>query len=68
MAWSLLSPDAESFNIEFQISVKAYKHSLKVMEFPRKEGPRIEGKSGAIAIPTTIAMLRVLLGKLKIKN
>lgn len=63
--WNLLNPDAEGFNIEYQISVRAYKHNLKVIEFPTNEGPRIGGKSGARAIPTTIAMFKVLLGELR---
>jgi len=67
-AWNSLNPNAEGFNIEFQISVRAYKKNMKVIEFPTKEGPRIGGASGARAIPTTIAMCKVLLGELKLKN
>jgi hypothetical protein len=63
-AWNLLRPDAEKFNIEYQISVRAYRRNLKVIEFPTKEGPRIGGKSGAKAVPTTIAMFQVLLAEL----
>jgi glycosyltransferase involved in cell wall biosynthesis len=63
-AWNLLRPDAENFNIEYQISVRAYRRNLKVIEFPTKEGPRIGGKSGAKAVPTTIAMFQVLLAEL----
>ena len=58
--WVKLKPDAEHFNIEYQISVRAYRQRLKVVEFPTHEGKRIGGRSGARAIPTTLAMFRVL--------
>jgi len=62
--WERLRPDAAHFNIEYQISVRAYREKLSVIEFPTYEGKRIGGKSGARALPTTLAMFKVLKNEL----
>ena len=63
--WLKLRPDAAHFNIEYQISVRAYRKGLNVIEFPTHEGKRIGGKSGARALPTTLAMFKVLKNELR---
>jgi len=63
-AWKKLRPDAAHFNIEYQISVRAYRERLNIIEFPTHEGKRIGGKSGARALPTTLAMFKVLKNEL----
>lgn len=56
-----LSPDADGFAIEFQISIRAMKQKLRIVEIPTIEGDRIGGKSTAHSIPTGLKVLRVLL-------
>ena len=60
-AWEILEPSSCGFSIEYELSIKAYKNNLKVVEFPTIEGKRLGGKSGAKAIPTSIAMIKVLI-------
>lgn len=59
-AWDTMKLDFHGFDIEYASSIQAYKYKLKVLEFPTIEGNRVGGKSGARAIPTTVAMLKVL--------
>ena len=56
-----LSPDAEGFAIEFQISIRAMKKKFRIAEIPTIEGDRIGGQSTAHSIPTGLKVLRVLL-------
>ena len=56
-----LAPDAEGFAIEFQISIRAMKKTLRIAEIPTIEGDRIGGESTAYSIPTGLKVLRVLL-------
>lgn len=59
-----LSPDAEGFAIEFQISIRAMKRHLRIAEIVTTEGDRIGGESTAHSIPTGLKVLRVLLREL----
>ena len=63
-----LSLDAEGFAIEYQMTIRALKLKLKIVEIPTQEGNRIGGKSGAIALPTGIRFLyyltrEIIIGK-----
>jgi glycosyltransferase involved in cell wall biosynthesis len=58
-AWSRLSPDGPGYTIEYQTSIRAYKHALKVVEFPTREGQRIGGESQAKAIDTGLRFLKI---------
>ncbi len=62
--WTDLNLDAEGFDIEFQMSIRAYKARLRVSEFPTIEGPRIGGKSGATAIKTTKRLISIFVREL----
>jgi glycosyltransferase involved in cell wall biosynthesis len=64
-AWQKMKPDAEGYSIEYQLSIRAYKFNLNVVEFPTREGARLGGKSGARAFPTTLAMIKIILNELK---
>ena len=59
-AWRRMALDYYGYDIEFASSIKAYKLNLRVIEFPTTEKNRLGGQSGAYAIPTTLALLRVL--------
>jgi glycosyltransferase involved in cell wall biosynthesis len=64
-AWGALEPSSSGFSIEYELSIKAYKNKLKVIEFPTIEGKRLGGKSGAKAVPTSMAMIKVLIKQLR---
>lgn len=59
-AWDRIGLDFNGYDVEYAMSIQAYRHRLKVYEFPTIEMDRIGGKSGAKAIPTSIALLKVL--------
>lgn len=56
--------DAEGFAIEYQMSMRAMKHKLKIKEFPTFEGDRIGGTSGAKTIQTGVYFVKILLREL----
>ena len=60
-AFHELHLDAEGFAIEYQMSVRALKLGMNITEIPTCESPRIGGQSTAIAIPTGLRVLRLLL-------
>jgi glycosyltransferase involved in cell wall biosynthesis len=64
-AWDRLNPDGPGYTIEYQTSIRAYKHGLTVVEFPTHEGQRIGGESQAKAIDTGLRFLKLYLGELR---
>ena len=72
-AWNKMKLDYSGYDIEFATSIQAYRLGMRVLEFPTFEGNRLGGKSGARAVPTTLAMFGVLkrmrkLGKEHVKR
>lgn len=59
-AWDRMKPDGPGYTIEYQCSIRAYRHKLRVAEFPTVEGQRLGGESNAKAIPTGLRFLRLL--------
>lgn len=55
-----LAPDADGFSIEYQITIRALKRNLRIVEIPTREGDRIGGQSTAYSIPTGLRVLGVL--------
>jgi glycosyltransferase involved in cell wall biosynthesis len=55
-----LKLDGGGYTIEYQMTIKAFKHKLNIFEFPTYEAPRIGGESYAKSIPTGIKFLKVL--------
>lgn len=61
-AFCRLAPDAEGYAIEFQLSIRALKLGLRVLEIPTIESPRFgKGVSKLYAIPVGLKFLRLLL-------
>ena len=60
-AFNKLNISAPGFVIEYQMSIRAMKLGLKVVEIPTVEGQRIGGVSTAKSIPTGLLFLRFLL-------
>lgn len=53
-----LQLDALDYTIEYQMTMRALKHNLKIVEFPTIEGQRISGETQAKSIPTGIRFLK----------
>ena len=59
-AFELMGCDADGFVIEYQMSIRAMKKGLKVVEIPTHEAPRLGGRSTAESLPTGIVFLKQL--------
>jgi glycosyltransferase involved in cell wall biosynthesis len=52
--------DATDYTIEYQMTIRALKHGLTIVEFPTREGPRVAGETGAPSLPTGLRFLKRL--------
>ncbi|ODS34725.1 MAG: glycosyltransferase [Candidatus Scalindua rubra] len=64
-AFNKLNINAPGFVIEYQMSIRAMKLGLKVVEIPTIEGQRIGGVSTAKSISTGLLFLRFLFKEIK---
>ncbi len=60
-AFKRLKLDAPGYMIEYQMSIRALKLKLKIVEISTLEGERIGGQSGSQAIPTGLLFVKFLL-------
>lgn len=59
-----LNLSAYDYTIEYQMTMRALKKKINIVEFPTVEGPRIAGETGAQSIPTGIRFLKRLWSEL----
>ena len=59
-AFHAMEADADGFVIEYQMSIKAMKKEMRVVEIPTREGQRLGGQSTAESLPTGLVFLRQL--------
>lgn len=59
-----LQLDSLDYTIEYQMTIRALKAGLKIVEFPTHEGQRVAGETGAPSIPTGIRFLKKLFAEL----
>jgi len=52
--------DALDYTIEYQMTIRALKKAMNILEFPTREGPRVAGVSGAPSFPTGVQFLKRL--------
>lgn len=65
-AWAAAPPDADGFVIEYQMSIRAMKRGLRIVEIPTHEGQRLGGQSTAKSLPTGIIFVRQLLREIRL--
>ncbi|MBC7742603.1 MAG: glycosyltransferase [Bdellovibrionaceae bacterium] len=65
-AGQLLDLSASDYTIEYQMSIRAMKARLNIVEFPTIEGQRVAGESGIASFPAGLRFMRRLF--LEIKN
>ena len=53
-----LELNAHDYTIEYQMTIRALKMKLRIIEFPTIEGERIAGETGAPSIPTGLRFIR----------
>jgi glycosyltransferase involved in cell wall biosynthesis len=63
-AFFSLNLSALDYTIEYQMTIRALKHQLKIAEFPTHEGPRVAGLTGAPSIPTGLKFSKLLWSEL----
>jgi glycosyltransferase involved in cell wall biosynthesis len=61
-----LQLEGTGFTIEYQMTMRALRQKVRIVEFPTHELNRIGGKSGAKAIPTGLRFVKVFLEEVKI--
>jgi glycosyltransferase involved in cell wall biosynthesis len=57
-ATQVLNLDAFDYTIEYQMTIRALKNKLNIIEFPTIEGQRVAGETGAQSIPTGIRFIK----------
>jgi glycosyltransferase involved in cell wall biosynthesis len=62
-----LQLDAWDYTIEYQMTMRALKHQMKISEFPTYEGQRVAGVTGAQSIPTGLRFIKRFFIELKLK-
>ncbi|MBI4323024.1 MAG: glycosyltransferase family 2 protein [Candidatus Omnitrophica bacterium] len=60
--------DADGFVVEYQMSIRAMKQRMRVVELPTQESDRIGGMSTAKSLPTGIVFLKFLWRELRMGN
>ena len=60
-----LQLDADGFAIEYQMTMRALRQKMRILEFPTREGNRIGGESGAKSIPTGLRFLQIFWSELR---
>lgn len=59
-AANALKLDALDYTIEYQMTIRAFKRRMTIVEFPTREGARVAGESGAPSLPTGVRFLKRL--------
>ena len=57
--------DALDYTIEYQMTIRALKSRMTIVEFPTREGQRVAGVTGASSLPTGIRFLNRLWAELQ---
>jgi glycosyltransferase involved in cell wall biosynthesis len=60
-----LKLDALDYTIEYQMTIRALKQRMTIVEFPTREGQRVAGVTGASSLPTGIRFLKRLWRELQ---
>ena len=67
-AWNQLNPDESGYTIEYQTTIRAFKNSLSIMEFPTFEGDRIGDKKGSPSFSTGLAFVQLFFKEIVSKR
>lgn len=60
-AFEILKPDSVGYTIEYQMTIRAFKSRLNIVEFPTHEGQRVGGESKAPSLPTGWRFIKLLV-------
>lgn len=60
-----LKLDALDYTIEYQMTIRALRNRMAIVEFPTREGQRVAGATGASSLPTGVRFLKRLWSELQ---
>ena len=66
-ALKVISISSFDYTIEYQMTIRAMRNNLNIIEFPTIEGQRIFGKTGAPSIHTGLLFLKLFFTELRLK-
>jgi len=59
-----LALDGEGYTVEYQMTIRAMKQKMKIIEFPTHEYPRVGGESYAKGVPTGLKFVKLFFREL----
>jgi glycosyltransferase involved in cell wall biosynthesis len=62
--WNKIQIDTNGYTVEYQSTIRCFKHKIKIIEFPTHEMQRIGGSKGSPAIHTGIMFIRLYMREL----
>jgi hypothetical protein len=65
-AYDKLKLDMTNLTIDYQMTIRALKRKIRIIQFPTIEGKRLFGQTNFKSIPTGIAELKMLIREIKI--
>ena len=63
-AFGMLSPESMGYTVEYELTIRAMKKRLQIVEIPTIEGERIAGKTKGPSLQVGVSFLRFFLGEL----
>ena len=63
-AFNSMNLTASDYTIEYQMTIRAFKHKMKIKEFPTHEGNRVAGATKAPSIPTGLRFIKRFISEL----
>ena len=62
--WNKINIDTDGYTVEYQSTIRCFKHNIKIVEFPTHELQRIGDKGGSPALHTGVVFIKLLLSEI----
>jgi dolichol-phosphate mannosyltransferase len=59
--WDVINIDTDGYTVEYQTTIRCFKHNIPIIEFPTQELQRIGNKVGSPAFHTGVVFIKLLL-------
>ena len=60
-AWNTIEINTDGYTVEYQSTIRCFKHNIQIIEFPTHELQRIGNKEGSPALHTGFAFIKLLM-------
>mgnify|MGYP006410964109 CR=1 FL=1 len=64
--WDKIGVDADGYTVEYQSTIRCFKNSISIVEFPTHELQRIGVKAGSPALHTGVSFIKLFLNEILI--